>query len=219
VPHAKKSRQYPPPKKPPARTCRLNPTYVNDDFRAFIVQEDGLPEHNIVATTPVSYHTTVNSLHAAEWKAAMLEEYQSIIKNKTFDLVKLPAGQKVINMRWLYKLKRLASGAIDRFKARWIAKGYTQVFSVDFNETFVLVVCVEHLCLLIALAILLGYKIHQMDVTTAFLNTTLTKENYIHQLEGFINPERLDHVCHLCKSLYRLKQAPLKWNCTLDNHL
>jgi hypothetical protein len=169
----------------------------------------------VVATTLVLYQAALNLTHATKWQAAMLEEYRSITMNMTYDLVELPAGCKVIDTCWLFKLKRLASGIVDW----WIAKGYTQIFGVDFNETFSLVVCIEHLWLLIAIAVLLGYKIHQMDVTTAFLNATLTEENYVHQPEGFVDPEKLNHVCHLHKSLYGLKQALLEWNCMINSHL
>jgi hypothetical protein len=65
--------------------------------------------------------------------------------------------------------------------------------------------------LLLALATIHNYHIHQMDVTTAFLNGTLHEEIYISQLEGFITPANAHKVCHLLKSLYGLKQAPRIW--------
>lgn len=116
-------------------------------------------------------------------------EYKSIIDSWTYDLVKLPDRRKAIDTCWLFKLKQLTNGTINQFKARWIVKGYSQIFSINYNKTFSPIMHIKHLRLLIALAMLLRYKIHQMDVTTVFLNATLTEENYICQPQGFVDPE------------------------------
>ncbi|KAI3802282.1 hypothetical protein L1987_30412 [Smallanthus sonchifolius] len=91
------------------------------------------------------------------WKDAMQVELDSITKNKTWNLVRLPAGQKAIGLKWVYKLKRDASGNVTKHKARLVAKGYVQRKGVDFDEVFAPVARMETIRLLLALAAREGY--------------------------------------------------------------
>ncbi|RVX02364.1 putative mitochondrial protein [Vitis vinifera] len=70
------------------------------------------------------------------WKAAMNEEMKSLQKNETWELVECPLGKKPVGCRWIYTVKYKADGSIERFKARLIAKGYTQTYGIDYIETF-----------------------------------------------------------------------------------
>ncbi|ELR12335.1 retroelement pol polyproteinlike, putative [Acanthamoeba castellanii str. Neff] len=135
-----------------------------------------------------------------------MEEIEVLTHNCVFKLEPLPVGRKAIGACWLFKIKRLANGMIDRFKAQWVGKGYLQQPGIDFDETFSPVMCIENLQLLLAIATALDLEIHQMDVDTTFLNAELTEEVYIEQPEGFVNPNKLHHALH-------------EWNCTLDAHL
>jgi hypothetical protein len=110
---------------------------------------------------------------------------------------------------FIYKLKVDASGLIKHHKAHLITKGFTQKWGTNYNTTFMPVVL---------LAITLGLEIHQMDVKSAFLHTPIQEEINIMQPEGYINPEHPNHICQLQK-LYRLKQAPYKWNRMLNKAL
>jgi len=145
----------------------------------------------------------------------MTKEFNTLTRNTTFVLVSLPKGRKAIGAGWLFKLKRKADGSIDRYKAQ----GYSQQPGVDYDKTFAPVICLENLCLLLAIAANIGLEIHQMDVDNAFLNAELTKEIYVEQPEGFEDCDHPDYVCRLQKSLYGLKQAPLEWNRTIDAYL
>jgi len=71
-----------------------------------------------------------------QWHAAMQEEIKSLLDNDTWELVPLTAGRKAIQTRWVYKVKLNADGSISRFKARHVAKGYTQQEGIDYEETF-----------------------------------------------------------------------------------
>ncbi|ELR18363.1 GagPol, putative [Acanthamoeba castellanii str. Neff] len=148
-----------------------------------------------------------------------MEEIEVLTCNCVFKLEPLPAGRKAIGARWLFKIKGLANGMINRFKAQWVGKGYLQQPRINFNETFSPIMCIENLQLLLAITTALNLKIHQLDVDTAFLNAKLTEEVYIKQPEGFVDPNNPHHMCRLLKSLYGLKQAPHEWNHTLDAHL
>ncbi len=108
---------------------------------------------------------------------------------------------------------------MEHYKACWVVKGFSQLYSIDYNETFTPVVHLKNLHLLLALATTLNLEIHQMDMDSTFLHTHLTEEIYITQPKGFISPEHPHHICHLLKSLYGLKQAPYTWNKAIDAHL
>ena len=73
------------------------------------------------------------------WKASMNEEMKSLQKNETWELVDRPPGKKPVGCRWVYIVKYKADGTIERFKARLIAKGYTQTYGIDYTYTFALV--------------------------------------------------------------------------------
>ena len=97
----------------------------------------------------------------------MMEEYNSIMKNNVWEVVPRPEGKSVVTSRWLYKLKHAADGNIEKYKARFVARGFSQV---DYDETFELVARYTSIRVVISIAAEMGWKIHQMDVKTTFLN-------------------------------------------------
>lgn len=114
----------------------------------------------------------------------MDEEIQAIEKNDTWELIKLPKGHKPIGVKWVYKTKRKANGDVERHKARLVVKGYSQRHGIDYDEVFAPVVRLETIRLIIALAAHNHWKIHQMDVKSAFLNGILEEEVYVEQPLG-----------------------------------
>ena len=117
--------------------------------------------------------------------------------------------------RVVFKTKRSADGTVERHKARLVAQGYSQ----DYNETFSPVVRFESLRIVIALSVQNGLKLHQTDVTTAFLNGELKEEVYMRQPQGYTVKGKENLVCRLEKSIYGLKQSSGCWNSALDTHL
>ncbi|GJR94431.1 retrotransposon protein, putative, ty1-copia subclass [Tanacetum coccineum] len=110
-------------------------------------------------------------------------------------------------------------GAVYTFKSYLIAKGFTQTYGVDYEETFSSVVDIRAIRFLIAIAPFYDYEIWKMDVKTAFLNEYLSEEVYMAQPEGFVNLKYPNHVCKLKRSIYRLKQASRQWNKRFDNEI
>ena len=100
------------------------------------------------------------------------------------------------------------------YKARLLAKGYTQVQGIDYEETFSLVVRYESIQYLLTHATLQDWEIEAMDVKLAYLHRVLEEEIYMEQPEGFVAQGDEDKVCRLVHSLYRLKQADRVWNRT-----
>ncbi|GJY50252.1 retrotransposon protein, putative, ty1-copia subclass [Tanacetum coccineum] len=120
-----------------------------------------------------------------------------------------PESDKWLNaVNWLFKKKTDMDGDVHTFKARLVAKDFTQTYGVDYKETFSYVADIRVIRILIAIAAYYDYEIWQMDVKTAFLNGHLSEEVYMEQPEGFVNPKYPNRVCKLKRSIYGLKQAP-----------
>jgi hypothetical protein len=100
----------------------------------------------------------------------MMEEYNSIMKNDVWEIVPRPEGKLVVASRWLYKLKHVADGIIEKYKALFVARGFSQVEGFDYDETFTPVSRYTFIRSMISIAGEMGWKIHQMDVKTTFLN-------------------------------------------------
>ena len=99
-----------------------------------------------------------------------MDEYHSIMKNDVWEIVLRPEWKSMVTSRWLYKPKHAMDGSVEKYKARFVARGFSQVEGVDYDETFVLVACYTSIKALISIAAEMGWKIYQMDVKTAFLN-------------------------------------------------
>ena len=156
---------------------------------------------------PQSVAKAMSSNEREMWSEAMEREMKSIQSNNVWELVELPQGKKPIGCKWVYKIKTGADGEVKRYKARLVAKGFSQQYGLDYDETFSLVARFESLRLLLALAVQDGLTVHQMDVTTAFLNGTLEEEVYMDQPEGYIEKGKEKLVCRLNHSLIRFETS------------
>ena len=92
----------------------------------------------------------------------MTEGYQSILKNDVWDVVPRPKGKFVVTFKWIYKIKHAADGSIEKYKTRFVARGFSQVEGVDYDETFSLVSRYTSIHSIIAPATSMGWKLHQM---------------------------------------------------------
>lgn len=153
------------------------------------------------------------------WLEAMTMEMSSLQVNDVWDLVELPKERKLVGSKWVFKMKRDVDGNIDRYKARLVARGFTQRFGEDYDQTFSPVVRFESFRMLMALAAKHDLQLHQMDVTTAFLHGVLEEDVFMKQPEGFVKEGDEKLVCRLKRSLYGLKQSPRCWNAALDEKL
>lgn len=141
----------------------------------------------------------------------MEEEIVALNRRKTWELVDVPVGKKVIGCRWVYTVKLKADGTLDRPKTRLVAKGYSQTQGLDYNDTFSPVARLNSVRILISLAVNFNWPLHQLDVTNAFLHGDLQEEVYMQQSHGFVAAGESQKVCKLHKSIYGLKQSPRAW--------
>ena len=143
---------------------------------------------------------------------AIKDEVKALQDNETWNLVRPPTDRDVIQGKWVYKVKLGPSGQVDKYKARYEAKGFKQVEGLVYFETFAPTCKPETFRILLRLSAKQGHVMHQFDVKTAFLHSPIEEEVYLEQPQEFVkrgsDGEKL--VCRLNKSIYGLKQAANK---------
>ena len=156
------------------------------------------------------------SPHAEKWIEAINKEMDAHKANGTWELTELPEGRKVIGSRWVFIIKRNSDGTIDRYKARLVAQGFTQMPGVDYDQTFSPTTRLSALRTILVKAAFNGEFIETIDVSNAYLNGEIESqyEVYMRQPEGFQQrgPNGENWVCRLKKGLYGLKQSGRLWN-------
>lgn len=150
----------------------------------------------------------VSVLRNRNWKDAMEAEFEALQKNGTWELITPANGIKIIDNKWIYKVKHNPDGDAVRYKARLVAKGYLQTNGVDYSEPFSLVAKSATVKVVLSLVVTFGYDIKHIYVNNAFLNGDHADEVYTTQPEGFVDQKHPKAVCKLKKALYGLKQAP-----------
>ena len=166
---------------------------------------------------PKTYDEAMMSKDRHKWLAAMKDELQSQGEQGTWILVDKPQKARVLQGRWVFKKKLKADGTVDRYKARWVARGFEQRDGIDYEQTYAPVVRAATSKILQSIAIVKGWSTRQWDVKTAFLNGKLDRWLYIKQPTGF--QDASDKVCMLVKPLYGLKQAGYEWYQELSEQL
>lgn len=144
-------------------------------------------------------------------EAAMHEEFDALKKNETWELVPKPENCTPVTCKWVYRLKRKSDGTIEKFKARLVARGFSQSYGLDYEETFSPVAKMVTIRSIISLAASKSQKLWQLDVKNAFLYGELDREVFMEQPKGFESRQFPFHFCRLKKVLYGLKQAPRAW--------
>ena len=141
----------------------------------------------------------------------MADEFNTLLKNQTWTLVSPSSHQNTVGCKWIFKVKRLVDGTIERHKARLVAKGFHQQHGLDYDETFSPVVKPTTIRTVLSLAVFSGWSLRQLDVKNAFLHGFLKETVFMTQPPGFVDPQHPHHVCQLQKAIYGLKQAPRAW--------
>ncbi|KAL0386219.1 UNVERIFIED_CONTAM: Retrovirus-related Pol polyprotein from transposon RE2 [Sesamum radiatum] len=177
------------------------------EFIGFIIQLDNDPK---------TYGEAMSDINSDKWFEAMKFEMDSMGSNQVWTLVDPPKGTRPVGCKWVYKRKLGADREVTAFKARLVAKEYTQRPGVDFEETYSPVAMAKSVRILLAIAAWYDYEIWQMDVKTGFLNGFVEEEIFVDQPEGFTAVGEEQKVCHLQRSICGLKQASRSWNTRFD---
>lgn len=165
---------------------------------------------NSIIENPKTIAEALNSASSDKWKEAMQKEYSSLIENKTWTLVDRPVDKNIIGCKWVFALKRKPDGSVEKYKARLVAHGCSQMYNVDYRETFAPVVRHSVIRLFLSLASQHKLLVNHIDIVAAYLNGDLKDEVYMVQPSVF--DDNTSKVCKLNKSLYGLKQAGREWN-------
>ena len=131
------------------------------------------------------------------------------MKNDVQEIVLIIEKKSSVTSKWIYKIKHSANGSIKKYKARFVARGFSQKEGINYKETFAPIarytsircICASILC-----------EIHQLDINTTFLNDVIEEEVYVKQSLGVETHDRKTHVYKYKKALYKLKRHP--WDST-----
>lgn len=159
---------------------------------------------------PLSFAEAISCREHDAWFDAIKAELDAHSKNQTWSIVVKPEGAHEITAKWIFKKKLAPDGQVERFKARLVARGFSQVAGLDYFEIFAPVVRMDSIRLLFALAAQSNLMFYQFDIATAFLNGIIEEELYLKPPEGVEVPA--GHTLKLNRSLYGLKQSPRCWN-------
>lgn len=174
---------------------------------------------SFVTEEPRTYKEAISSPEKEKWIKAMKEEIESMSSNEVWNLVELPHGRKAIGGKWVFKKKFDESGNVSRYKARYVAKGFSQKYGEDYNEVFAPVAKQTTFRTLLTVAGKHQMHVKHFDIKTAFLNGDIEEDLYMVQPEGFSDKNQDHLVCKLNKSIYGLKQSARAWNTKLNKIL
>ncbi|KAL6318088.1 hypothetical protein AAG906_035233 [Vitis piasezkii] len=141
---------------------------LSPSYRAFATSLDDTQVPN----------TIQEALKISEWKKAVQDEIDALEKNGTWTITDLPVGKRPVGCKWIFTIKYKADGSVERFKARLVARGFTQSYGIDYQETFALLQN-RILSILLSLAVNQDWCLQQPGHKNAFLNGDLEEEVYM----------------------------------------
>lgn len=189
----------------------------NQDTQEPMVIDDEahLLVNNLKYTLPRTLAHALRTPQAKYWKEAAKEEYDSLVNNKVFKVVKktsIPKNALIVKSRWVFNVKQEDENN-ERFKARIVAKGFTQERGINYIDKYAPVMRFETLRLVFSIAAMNKWSMKQLDAKNAFLNGKLDHKVYLEPPDGL--SKNKDEVWKLERSLYGLKQSPRIWYLTI----
>jgi hypothetical protein len=130
---------------------------------------------SLVSPLPGNTRAALADVH---WRTAMADEYKALVDNGTWRLVPRPPRANVISGKWVFKHKYRGDGTLARHKSRWVVRGFSQRYGIDYDETFSPVVKPATIRVVLSIATSRSWPIHQLDVKNAFLHSHLTETVY-----------------------------------------
>ncbi|CAI5969770.1 unnamed protein product [Closterium sp. NIES-64] len=168
--------------------------------------------------TPRSYAEAVEGPYSSQWQAAMDAEMASWKSTGTYVDAVPPPGANIVSGMWIFRVKR-PPGSPPVFKARYVARGFSQRQGVDYFQTFSPTPKMTTLRVLLHIAAQRDYELHSLDFSTAFLQGSLHEEIWLRRPPGFTGTFPPGTQWSLRRPVYGLRQAPREWHDTLRTTL
>ncbi|KAI1007401.1 Retrovirus-related Pol polyprotein from transposon TNT 1-94 [Podosphaera aphanis] len=160
---------------------------------------------------PKNFSDAISGADSVKWQAAIDDELNSLkSKNVFVPMTHVPHGRRTVGSRWIFTIK-----SDGRFKARLVAQGYSQVYGIDYFDTYSPTLRMDSLRILLAVAAYHDWVVHQIDVKTAYLKGELEEEVFMRSPEGMAGTK----FVRVNKALYGLKQSGRAWYKKLDEKL
>ncbi|CAI7841404.1 unnamed protein product [Closterium sp. NIES-54] len=180
---------------------------------AMLLASEGDPDASDIPT-PRSYAETITGPYSSQWQTAMDAEMASWKSTGTYVDAVPPFGANILDGMWIFRVKRLP-GSSPAFKARYVARGFSQRQGVDFFHTFSLTPKMTTLWVLLHVATQRDYELHSLDFSTAFLQGSLHEEIRLRRPPGFTGSFPAGTQWSVRLPIYSLRQAPCEWHDTL----
>ena len=160
---------------------------------------------------PKSYDEAISHpQYGSQWQAAIQQEIASLEANSTWEETTRPEGANLVSTKWVFAVKLSVDGLVERFKARLVARGFSQIWGEDYDETFAPTVRMDTLRAFMAIVAAKNLECRQFDIKNAFTESKLQETIYLSPPKGVV--VRPGYVLRVKRSLYGLKQSARDWN-------
>ncbi|CAI7869631.1 unnamed protein product [Closterium sp. NIES-54] len=184
---------------------------------SMVIAPEGDPDAPDIPT-PRSYAEAIEGPYSSQWQSAMDAEMASWKFTGTYVDEVPPPGANIVSGMWIFRVKR-PPGSPPVFKARYVARGFSQRQGVDYFQTFSPTLKMTTLRVLLHVAAQRDYEIHSLDFSTAFLQGSLHEEIWLRRPPGFTGSFPPSTQWSLRRPVYGLRQAPREWHDTLRTTL
>ena len=160
---------------------------------------------------PKTYNEAIDDkVYGKQWKKAIQDELDQLTANGTFEATVPPKGSNIVTCKWVFNVKLHENGSISKFKARLVARGFSQLYGIDYTQTFAPTVRMDTLRVFFAIIALLNLETGQVDVNNAFTESTLREKIFMDVPQGMtvLKGKKL----RIKRSLYGLKQSARDWH-------
>ncbi|CAI7858679.1 unnamed protein product [Closterium sp. NIES-54] len=186
-------------------------------FASMLLAPEGDPDAPDIPT-PRSYAEAITSPYSSQWQAAMDAKMASWKSTGTYVDEVPPPGANIVDGIWIFRVKR-PPGSPPAFKARYIARGFSQRQEVDYFRTFSSTPKMTTLQVLLHVATQRDYELHSLDLSTAFLQSSLHEEIWLRRPPRFTGTFPAGTQWSLRRPVYGLRWAPHEWHDTLRTTL
>ncbi|SOV04383.1 uncharacterized protein UDID_17076 [Ustilago sp. UG-2017a] len=197
----------------PARNMRNPETWVKRSYCGLTTARTEERKKDLNPTV----HEALAGEDRRFWEEAMRKELDGLEAMGTWEITNLPRGMNTVDTRWVLKIKTDANMIPTKYKARLVARGFTQREGLDYAEIFAPVAPIQAIRGVLAIAAVRDWEVDSIDVKQAYLNSNLHHDVYLKPPVGTRTPP--GKVLKLVKGLYGLKQSGREWNIELDSHL